>query len=143
MAESLLNYDPEDMQQSPHILSSPKQTTIPPSLPNPPPQSRHKRPKRHRQPTSPHIHPQSPPSRTLTLTPPLAMPAEPSSSPISQTNQIRPPSPEIISFTERNLVIMEIQEQVDWTVVAANSGVEIDRVMKWWMRASSDIVRRG
>ena len=51
--------------------------------------------------------------------------------------------PSEISFTERNLIVMAIQEQVDWHGVSAASGVNIDRVMKWWMRASAEIVRRG
>jgi hypothetical protein len=51
--------------------------------------------------------------------------------------------PSELSFAEQNSMIMAIQEQVDWNVVATASGVGVDRVMKWWMKASSEMIRSG
>lgn len=52
------------------------------------------------------------------------------------------PSSEL-SLAQRNSAMMAIQQQVDWNVISLNSGVPVDRVLKWWMRASSEMVRRG
>lgn len=48
-----------------------------------------------------------------------------------------------LSLAQRNLVMMAVQEQLDWNIISLNSGVPVDRVMKWWMRASTEMVRRG
>ena len=155
MAENLVNYDTEDIVQSPHSITavntSPKLAVTNPSLtksptlsPQKPPKRKSTRPRQRKTQTiSPRLDTnptQSIPSRMVT--PPLAM-AESSSAhylPPVPSNQIRPSE---ISFTERNLVIMAIQEQVDWNTVATASGVGVDKVMKWWMKASSELVRRG
>ena len=145
MTENLLNYDPEDVQKSPQMtsmLSSPKRRSLGPLSTVSSPQSSRKRgsrpldsPSRSRSPSS-QVHSrtarqprqkQSTPSRTVT--PPLAMPEASSTS--------------HLSFTEQNSMIMAIQEQVDWNVVATASGVGVDRVMKWWMKARSEIIRSG
>ena len=158
MAENLVNYDPEDTVQSPPNITalntSPKLSVTNPSLKSSPTLSTQKSPKKKstrprrrntqtispRLDTNPTPDTQSIPSRMVT--PPLAM-DQPSSAhylPPVSSDQIRPSE---ISFTERNLVIMAIQEQVDWNAVATASGVGIDKVMKWWMKASSELVRRG
>jgi len=136
-------------------MSSPERTNIDPSPSNEKPQSKRKRgarshprtssqpdtPQLHSTATTGHIQPQSVPLRTVT--PPLAMgesyPNKNHSSRVSP-DQIRSSE---LSFTERNLVIMAIQEQTDWNAVADASGVGVDKLMKWWMRASSEIARRG
>jgi hypothetical protein len=48
-----------------------------------------------------------------------------------------------LTFAERNLVVMAVQNQIDWNLVSMNSGVGVDKVMKWWMKASSEMVKRG
>jgi hypothetical protein len=48
-----------------------------------------------------------------------------------------------LSRRERNLVIMSIQQQIDWNEVTNISGVSSDKVMKWWLKASSEMVRHG
>jgi hypothetical protein len=158
MAENLVNYDSEDVVQSPLSVTSlnmsPKLAVTNLSLTKSPTPSTPKMPKtkstrprprniqtissRHH--TNPTPTTERIPSRMVT--PPLAM-AEPSSAdylPPASPDQIRSSE---ISFTERNLVIMAIQEQVDWNAVATASGVGVDRAMKWWMKASSELVRRG
>jgi hypothetical protein len=40
-------------------------------------------------------------------------------------------------------VVMAVQNQIDWNLVSMNSGVGVDKVMKWWMKASSEMVKRG
>ena len=51
--------------------------------------------------------------------------------------------PTDLSFAEKNSVIVALQRQVDWNVVAEESGVDVDKAMKWWMKVSSGLVRRG
>jgi len=41
------------------------------------------------------------------------------------------------------MIILAIQEQVDWAAVAAKSGLSVDKVMNWWMKASVEIARRA
>lgn len=48
-----------------------------------------------------------------------------------------------LSLAQRNSVMMAIQQQLDWNVISLNSGVSVDRVLKWWMRASAEMIRRG
>jgi hypothetical protein len=48
-----------------------------------------------------------------------------------------------LSRMERNLVIMAIQQQIDWNEVTNISGVSSDKVMKWWLKATSEMVRIG
>lgn len=47
-----------------------------------------------------------------------------------------------LSFAEKNSIILAMQRQMDWNAVAEESGVDVDRAMKWWMRVSSELVRR-
>jgi hypothetical protein len=155
MAENLVNYDPEDIVQSPSTITapdtSPKLAVTNKSLTKSPTPSTKKPPKKKStrprpqniQIISPPLHTNPTPNTSSRMvTPPLAM-AETSPAPYLppvSPDQIRPSE---ISFTERNLVIMAIQEQVDWNAVATASGVGIDKAMKWWMKASSELVRRG
>ena len=159
MAENLMNYDPEDSIESPSPLvvainTSPNLAIINPSLTKSSTPSIQKPPKktltrsirRNTETISPRIQsnptPNTPSIPPRMVTPPLAMAELFSAHSIPSVSLDRIPSSEI-SFTERNLVIMAIQEQVDWNAVAIASGVGIDKVMKWWLRATSELVRRG
>jgi len=48
-----------------------------------------------------------------------------------------------LSISEKRLVMMAIQETIDWNLVAMESGVDIDKIRKWWLKASTELVRRG
>ena len=88
------------------------------------------------------------------VTPPLAMgdliepvysPQMPARSPALRLNVGKEAGSEDseLSISERRLVMMAIQETVDWNAVAMESGVDADKVRKWWLKASTDLVRRG
>jgi hypothetical protein len=48
-----------------------------------------------------------------------------------------------LPLAQRNLVMLAVQEHLDWNAISLNSGVPVDRVLRWWMRASTEMVRRG
>lgn len=52
-------------------------------------------------------------------------------------------SAEILSLPQRNLVVMAIQNQINWNQIETETGVEGDKLMRWWLKASSDLVKRG
>jgi len=166
VAENLLNYDPEDDQPpivSPtHLSTSPRvrrsihapaklrkkelhtrgierpaAKTVPSSIAN------------HlatRPATSPSAARSStPPLATRSTTPPLAMDKPSFDHPYAPTTSYQEPliagTPDL-SFAEKNSIIVAMQRQINWNAVAAESGLDVDKAMKWWMRVSSELVRR-
>lgn len=153
MEIDLLNYDDEQVVASPPVITidSSPEPSLDPSL---------VRIQTHMQ-TSPRVrrtpkkpHPRRASYTTNTVpskqtTPPLAMidtypdhPFSPVSSHMS-TPHLSSTAPSELSFTERNLVIMAIQEQTDWTAIMATTGIPVEKLLRWWMKASSEIVKRG
>jgi len=64
-------------------------------------------------------------------------------SPLLPLTPARPSTAPELLPAERNMIILAIQEQVDWAAVAAQSGLTVDKVMNWWMKASAEIARRA
>lgn len=153
-----MNYDPEDIDQSPRattLYSSPERSIMDSPHTKSPLQAKQKSSVRSRwtpQAVSPRVSPKStlnsgptPSASHRAVTPPLAMAESNSNRPYSpiSLDQMRPPSTSELSFTERSLVITAVQEQVDWAAIARTSGVGVEKLMKWWVRASSDLIKRG
>jgi hypothetical protein len=44
---------------------------------------------------------------------------------------------------QRQMAIMAIQEQIDWEGVERASGVPVEKLLRWWMKVSSEVVKRG
>ena len=91
------------------------------------------------------MKPSTLPLATRSATPPLAMDKPSFDHPYAPTSSYEEPlmaGPADLSFAEKNSIIVGIQRQIDWNAVAAESGVDVDIAMKWWMRVSSELVRR-
>jgi len=82
----------------------------------------------------------SPSSSDDRQTPPLAMADIPESplSPLTQRVQASD-----LSFPQRNTIVMAIQHQVKWDVIAEDVGIDVNKVIQWWIRASADMARQG
>lgn len=110
-----------------------------------------------RQGSNPKISPALPTRRSTppmaitsrSVTPPLAMgtPSRPfrySTDTFSAETERMSSSPALeLSEAERNSVVMAIQQQIDWTLVSRISEVPFERLMKWWLQKSTELVRRG
>lgn len=161
VAENLLNYDREDDEpqmmsptSSPLFVSTSPRVSRSQSSPSNK-QSAHKGlpPTRKRGPKATpsktanrlETRPGTPPLATRSATPLLAMDKPSFDHPYAPTSSYEEPlmaGPADLSFAEKNSIIVGMQRQIDWNAVAAESGVDVDRAMKWWMRVSSELVRR-
>jgi hypothetical protein len=153
MGQDLVNYDDDDddMNIPPVIAvsSSPEAPTAP-SITSNRPRTMTDFPRVHRTPQKirPRKAPYPIPTTTTTraITPPLAMIdtyVDHPYSPVSSYALSSPPVPSELSLTERNLVVMAIQEHVDWGLIAAQTGVPVEKLLKWWMRTSSGTINQG
>jgi hypothetical protein len=89
---------------------------------------------------------------TRVVTPPLAKDSGNVTPPLAlESFQDHPYSPMIthptghseLSYLDRNSVIMAMQNQIDWRGVGRATGIDVDRIITWWTRASSEIVKKG
>lgn len=147
-----MNLDPDDDEGESlttstnvvRVISSPDQNIDPPLTPTPPRRGR-KPPKTtvHRITAIPSrpTNPQPTPQNDGSITPPLARADYPDVlfSPLSTS----PNKPSELSLPQRNLIVMAIQNQINWNTIANETGVDVDKILRWWMRASSDLVKRG
>lgn len=157
--KDLLNYDREDMEMGGVITVDSSPEPALPSLPRRTSQTlattrgtTSTSPRNKHRPAKPRVRPvpyptpavaTSTPSRPTT--PPLAMidtyrdhPFSPVSTHTSST-----PGPSELTFMQRQMAIMAIQEQIDWEGVERASGVPVEKLLRWWMKVSSEVVKRG
>jgi hypothetical protein len=165
----LVNYDPEDSDSySPQRLRLNSQTPSTlhlPTMPSPKsPKTTIKKPAAARKhavrnpPPPPPVTPSTPSTpvnANLTalsyppprpVTPSLALGSFDSAGLVSSPGPSPVPiraSPAVeLSPADRRAVILALQEQADWGLIAERCGLSVDKVMQWWMKATSDIVRR-
>ena len=154
-AENLVNYDPDDTESPTKLTtfnSTPEQMSVELSASVPASTTISKPLRRRSLQTSPRLRTKfthnprtsAPPRQG---TPPLALESyyePPFTSPPAafHSSSVPLPSPEL-SIPQRNLIVMAMQQQIDWGAVAAAAGVTEDKVMKWWLKASPELIRRG
>jgi hypothetical protein len=161
MGKNLSNYDREDVEMRGIITvdSSPEPTL--PSLPRRNTQTpattqgtKSTSPRTRHRPAKPRVNVRptpyaAPAVATSTLsrptTPPLAMIdtyQDHLFSPVSSHTSFTT-VPSELTFSQRQMAIMAIQEQIDWGSIEGASGVPVEKLLRWWMKASSEMVKRG
>jgi hypothetical protein len=151
---NLVNYDPEDTDTHSPVPRNLRAQTQDSST-HQSPQTRS--PKSPRKPMAARKHASRNPYPLSTLAPSTSPPPRPvtpamaigayDSAPISSTgfplDPLQPSPTSDLSPAERKMVMLAIQERVDWNDLAAKCKLSADKVSQWWMRASSDIVHHG
>lgn len=154
-AENLVNYDLDDTERPTRLAtfnSTPEKMSIEPSASIPASATISKPHRRRPLQTSPRLH------TKLTHNPRTSAPPRQGTPPLALESHDEPPfttppaafhfsslplSSTELSVPQRNLIVMAMQQQIDWGAVAAAAGVTEDKVMKWWLKASPELIRRG
>jgi hypothetical protein len=62
--------------------------------------------------------------------------------PFVPISSMSPGRPSELSLSQQNGIVMAIQNQVNWNTIALETGVDVDKAMRWWLRVSSELVKR-